>query len=479
MIHVLILACYAVVALRDGAPPGAVPLATLSAPWAVALSLAPQAAIAALLWRRLASLGRRLDETGAPRHLERAHGALARSRWLATLWHGVSVFAFGWLDVVRTGLGDTVGADELLAMAPPLVVFAAGWWAFFPIERRLLDATMLRSLDEGAPVEPPPTRAQFVADRVRHSVLVILLPVAALVVWSEGLDRALAALDPEGARFGEWSVGGLHLLGMLLVLGAMPAVLTRVWRTVPLGPGLLRDRLEELCRLSRVRVRRILVWRTRHTMVNGALLGFAPPLRYILLTDALLDRLPLRQVEAVMAHEIAHARRRHLPWLLLTILVAVVGSWAVASLTLRSAWPAGPGPWALGGAALACAVAGTLAFGHVSRLFERQADAYAAQSLSGLHAGAPRGAGPEITAEAVGAMAGALAAVASLNRIDPGRFTFRHGSIRARVQRLERLVGLPARRVPVDRAVRSVKLVTLGAFVGLALLLAIRPGLLL
>ena len=48
--------------------------------------------------------------------------------------------------------------------------------------------------------------------------------------------------------------------------------------------------------------------------------------RYILLSDGLLDQLRPRAVEAVMAHEIAHVRRRD-PWIRVLETVATSLYW--------------------------------------------------------------------------------------------------------------------------------------------------------
>jgi len=251
-----------------------------------------------------------------------------------------------------------------------------------------------------------------------------------------------------------------QVAGLALLAWIMPLLLTTLWPTVPLGPGPLRDRLIDLCRARGLRTPRLRVWRTTDGLINGALVGVAPPFRAILLTDALLERLPLDQVEAVMAHEVAHARRRHLPWL-----IGIVGlSAGVCYMAAAAVWGA-PGQETV---RLVAAIAGaTLVFGWVSRRFELQADAFAAQHLS--RATPPDDGAPvTITPHAAGAMAGALVSVARLNGVHPGRFTFRHGSIAARVDHLQSLVGTPAARTPIDGVVRRIKTsaIALGLILG-------------
>jgi STE24 endopeptidase len=187
-------------------------------------------------------------------------------------------------------------------------------------------------------------------------------------------------------------------------------------------------------------------------MINGAVMGLIPRLRYILLTDALLEHLPPEQVEAVTAHEIGHVKRRHILWLIAsgigTLTVIGVGIQVLMELVR-------PGfSWTIAGQGIGSVVSlGTafVVFGFVSRRFEWQADAFAVQHLSGLE---PGRSGVMVTAEAVGAMRGALESVARLNHIPRRRFTWRHGSIATRQLKLAQLVGMRADRLPIDRQAR-------------------------
>jgi Zn-dependent protease with chaperone function len=115
---------------------------------------------------------------------------------------------------------------------------------------------------------------------------------------------------------------------------------------------------------------------------------------------------------------------------------------------------------ASGAATLASLVCALLVFGFVSRRFELQADAFAAQHLSGMSS-ANAGRGVVVTPEAAEAMAGALQSVAELNHIPVRRFTWRHGSIHARQRAVRSIVGAPADRIPIDRTVRRLKMVIL------------------
>ncbi|MFG0285754.1 MAG: M48 family metalloprotease, partial [Phycisphaerales bacterium JB039] len=298
----------------------------------------------------------------------------------------------------------------------------------------------------------------------------ILVPLTALLIWHDTIvwtemQAGGWLVDRLGLRGAGVALTGAEIAGAAALFLLLPALMRRVWETVPLGPGKLRDDLLDMCARNRVRIREILVWRTDGMMANAAVMGLARPLRYILITDGLLERLPREQVDAVMAHEIAHIRRCHLPWLA----VAVIGALLAIALALR---PLDPALARLGGAgeaiegALLLLGAG-LVFGLVSRRFEWQADAFAAADRS-IAETAPDGPAT-VTPAAVHAMSGALLAVAVLNHVAPARFSFRHGSIRSRRRRLGRLVGRRVDRLGIDRQVRIIKMLSM---LGLAIAVA-------
>jgi Zn-dependent protease with chaperone function len=197
-------------------------------------------------------------------------------------------------------------------------------------------------------------------------------------------------------------------------------------------------------------------------------MGLAAPLRYIMLTDALLDQLPERQVESVMGHEVGHAKHHHIPWMV-GALIATMGIGMLAVFVVMLVFAAGmeaaerslpmaqaPLQLAAGGVEAVVSLVflglGFVMFGWVSRRFEWQADAFAVKALSMEDPGAKA-----VTPESVEAMAGALGSVARLNHISPERRSFRHGSIAHRQRRLARLVGLPLDRLPIDRTCRWIK----------------------
>ena len=438
-------------------PAGTAPLAR------AALILTPFLAMCIAGWAGVSQCVRSLDRRGRVGAIRWSYRIISTVRLAALAWHVVSVFLLGSLGLVRSVVADLILVDELIAAAPALLALLYTYRLAYPIERRIRDAMLIRSLDEGRPVYGFPSPWQYVIGAARNNLAIIAVPLVLILGWAEVLDYLLPMMPVFTPSAGEPTLlqsagpAGLRVLGSIAIFALIPPVMTRVWDTVPIPHGELRTGLEDLARAHNVRLRRFLIWRTHGAMLNGAVIGLTPWLRYIVLTDALLDNLREPEVEAVAAHEVVHVRKHHMIWLALAVIGSAMffGEGTALAVYMLN-WSDSAVVWT---SAVVSLVSVVLVLGAVSRRFEWQADAFAARHLSGPGAG-------QITQDGTAAMSSALERVARLNGMSEMKFTWRHGSIATRRRRLSALVGSPARRMPIDRHVRTVKVLTLLIFAG-------------
>ncbi len=412
----------------------------------------------------------RLDGRRDPTAIVTAARIVRVARVALLLHFGFVVLWLGWLETIRSLTGDLVAVDEIIAMGPIIAGVAASWWLFYPLERRVREALLIRQLDEGRPIFGLPDRGVWVLTQMRTHLFFLLVPLLLILTLAEVIDAAMRMLHeyPWAASMGEV---GTILAAMLVVIVA-PLLSRLVLDVEPLAAGQQRDVLLNVCRRHRVKVRELLIWNTHGSMINAAVLGMIGRIRYVLLTDALLESMTPRQVEVVMAHEIGHVRRHHMPWLLVSLLAAITLGMLpllATQVVLAALEAAGPGPaWVTVGAAVGV-TAGLLLFGWVSRRFERQADVFAVAHLAVVD-----GSSAVFSDGAVDAACETLARIASLNSVAVTRSSWRHGSIAWRQAYLRSIAGHTPGQLPLDRQILWIKIsvaviVGLGAVLTLAL----------
>jgi len=256
--------------------------------------------------------------------------ALARLQSIVVgLWMSgvlVVLFVAQWPRIVRGNwhLEGWPLLDELAILAPVIAPLLLVWAALYRGERAAqVAAYRTRNL-----VPPAPQLGQYLWLHVRHYLGLILLPALAIVGVFDVLR--LFNITAESGSVAWWFAAPLLLTILLL----MPLALRRIFPTTPLAAGPLREELEAICRQQRCGVREILVWQTGGYMANAAVVGLSRWLRYVLLTDALLERLTPAQIAAVLRHELAHLRKHHLP--LRLALLALPAAWWLA---IEQIWP--------------------------------------------------------------------------------------------------------------------------------------------
>lgn len=408
----------------------------------------------ALVMRRCAA---RFDQEGRLKWVDLADRALAGGQWGVLIVHGASVQVFGWMGAAQDCFGgNVILLDLVLAILPPLAGLTLLWLLHEPMARRLRDAITLDAATSGRAVPRPRSRWDYLLLQWRVNILFILVPLLIIITIGDVVD-ALYGVGPDSSRH-QWQRDVLTLGGAAVVFLFAPLLARVVLGLRPMPDPDVRQALLQVCRDHRVGVRDVLLWDTHGSMINGAVMGLIGPLRYVILTDALLQAMRPAEVIAVMAHEVGHARRHHLPWLIACLFALILAPSLVLDFALRAV-DASNGGWLLHGVMAGVVLLAFVGFGWISRRFEGQADAFAAQHLSGLReARGEHDEGAVITSEAVTVTAQALRTVSLLHGINPRRSSWRHGSIAWRQRNLRRLAGSPLRSPPIDRVVRRIKL---------------------
>jgi STE24 endopeptidase len=389
--------------------------------------------------------------------LRRFHQLRAIHAVLWLLCIGGIICGLHWGQIVRFNwhLDRVPLVDELLILGPVLVPLVFSWAAFYEVDK----AVHVGLADQGVAAPPFPTRREYIGLHFRLHLGILLVPLLGLL----GVQDAAQLIVPDAVQCGQAAPVFLPSLAALFVL--LPVVLRYVWQTRPLPAGPLRSRLEGAAGRAGFRAREILVWHTHGMVVNAAVAGLVRRLRYVFLTDALLQRLDDDEIEAVFGHEMGHVRHHHL----LLRVMAMVAPLSFCML-LGQAFPdsfqglqEGPSPeWlALGEFGLSIptglvllglmAVYVVVVFGHYSRQLEHQADLFGCRWMT-----------PEAQRTGLERFTSALEKLALTGGAARDARTWQHASIARRIDFLSQLSRDPKRELRFQRRVRLLGSVLIG-----------------
>lgn len=298
---------------------------------------------------------------------------------IIVLFSGVLPWAFGFSNAhFGSSIWATAAFLFVVGMALSLPGLPFDWYAQFKLEDRFgFNTTTMKT---------------WLLDRVKGLVLAALLvfPLLALL---------LKVIEWAGVSWWLWA-WAVVLLFQLLVMLIAPAVIMPLFnKFTPLGEGTLRARLFALARRTGFPTRSIDVMdgskRSRHS--NAFFTGFGR-FRKIVLFDTLVAQLSELELEAVLAHEIGHYRKRHIIKLLSVSALGLLLAFGAIAWLARQDWfyrafgftpsdsfaPASIVPAML----IFALLAGTLSFwlsplmNMWSRRFEYEADAYAREVMT-------------------------------------------------------------------------------------------------
>jgi len=244
------------------------------------------------------------------------------------------------------------------------------------------------------------TTAGFIALNIKVN-LPIVLPWVLLSLCYD-LFVLLPWSGLHGLLLSAWGDLLFFVMFLFFVLLVFPPLVRRLWGCIRMPASTLKDQLTAFCARQKFAAELYLWPLFEGRVLTAAVMGFVPGLRYVLITPGLIEALTLEELEAVMAHEIGHVKKKHLLLYLMLIagfsLIVGLGTepWNYFLLSQDSFYSLMR--WS-GLSAEAMLVAGTTItllmvmllyfrylFGYFIRNFERQADLHVFAALGSSHA---------------------------------------------------------------------------------------------
>lgn len=291
---------------------------------------------------------------------------------IAVLFSGLLPWVFshftGWLGHSAWSMAGVLFAIGI-ALSIPGIPF--DWYSQFRLEERFGFNTTTLKL--------------WLMDRLKGLVLgfVIGWPLLVLI---------LKIVEWTGTLWWLWAWGVLMVFQVVMLVLAPIVIMPLFNKFTPLPEGSLRDRLLALGHRTGFHARSIQVMdgskRSRHS--NAFFTGFGR-FRKIVLFDTLIQQLTEPELEAVLAHEIGHYKKKHIPKMLLWSTISSLVTFYLISEIAKQEWfyrSFGFDPGSIVPALLLFGLlSGVVTFWFSpiahwwSRRYEYQADAYAAQTM--------------------------------------------------------------------------------------------------
>ena len=177
------------------------------------------------------------------------------------------------------------------------------------------------------------------------------IPILLPWVFLSGVADLIRTLPFEWpGRFLDTTEGEVtyFLLFLFVVAVIGPAMIQKFWRCKPLEAGDHRKRIENLCQKADLAYADILYWPIfGGKMITAGVMGLLKKFRYILVTPSLLRLLEPEEIDAVIAHEIGHVKRKHLLFYLLFFVGYMLLSYVTFDIILFGIIYAEPVYWSI------------------------------------------------------------------------------------------------------------------------------------
>lgn len=287
-----------------------------------------------------------------------------------------------WLysEVVAWGAADAVWSRAIYLLVVGVLLAVPGlpfdWWSQFRLEEKY-------GFNKTTP-------KLWVMDKIKG--LAIMLGLGFSLLWV-----ILSLVNWVGEYWWLWGFGVLFCFQILMLVLYPKLILPLFNKLTPLPDGELRDRLMALGERTGFQAKTIEVMdgskRSGHS--NAFFTGFGR-FRRIVLFDTLMNQLSTEELEAVLAHEIGHYRRGHIPKMIAVSAAMQLGGFALIAWLAKGNWFNPAFGFPLGELAPSLLLFGLLSglitfwFSPIGNFFSRkheyEADAFALKAMGGATA---------------------------------------------------------------------------------------------
>jgi len=249
-------------------------------------------------------------------NIEETYGTIVL---LVILFSGVLPFAFHFFEHHHGTSAWTMAACLFtIGFAMSLPGLPLDWYAQFRLEEKFGFNTT--------------TQKTWWMDRIKGLLLAAVLGYPLLVL-------ILKIVEWTGALWWLWAWGALLGFQALMLVLAPVLIMPLFNKFTPLPEGGLRERLLKLAQRTSFVAKSIQVMdgskRSRHS--NAFFTGFGK-FRKIVLFDTLISQLSEPELEAVLAHEIGHFKKKHIPKMLIFSTFSSLVGFYVVSVLAKQDW---------------------------------------------------------------------------------------------------------------------------------------------
>ena len=238
---------------------------------------------------------------------------------LLILFSGLLPWSF---KSVLNALGVSAWTLAMILVATGIALSIAGlpldWYAQFKSEERFGFNTTTQKI--------------WWTDRLKGFLLAVALGYPLLVL-------VLKCVEWTGNSWWWWAWVAVFGFQLLMLVLAPIVIMPLFNKFTPLPAGSLRERLLSLAQHTQFRAQNIQVMdgskRSRHS--NAFFTGFGR-FRKIVLFDTLIQQLSEPELEAVLAHEIGHYKKKHIPKMLVFSAVSSLIAFYVIALLAQQSW---------------------------------------------------------------------------------------------------------------------------------------------